>query len=182
MIDELAESAVIYQLSHVGKRYENNHQRVKLMKQHLHQQLGQRTPGAPHMGKILMTFGAVHMGRGYSPFNQLDLGNHVAELAAARGGDSFHLEVMAREFAGVEKENRADGGTEAPYLALLHAQRASDDWTVFDLRVLRPYFHRPENREGHEELSEIVWRYDAIAYRAQFRPAEPLPGAWRRGG
>lgn len=55
---------------------ESNHARAVLLKQHLladYIPIHSRTPA----GRVLLKFGAMHMGRGFDPLHQLNLGNTV---------------------------------------------------------------------------------------------------------
>jgi hypothetical protein len=170
VVDEMAESAAIYQEFRRGENYRSNHHRIAWMKAHLRGYAG----AASSDSKLLVKFGSVHMGRGYSPLNQLDLGNHIAELAAAAGGRSFHLITMAgsiRQVDGSVSEIIGPGS----YLRPLLDRAADEGWTVFDLRPLRPFFHRDAHRETAPELADLVFRYDALAMRQQMNEASRLP-------
>ncbi len=172
IVDELAASSRIYQLFGRGANYQSNHERIRLMKRHL----ADRVNAADAETRVFLKFGSVHMGRGYSPLNQLDLGNAAAEIGLLRGGGSLHVKVTALASTGTDGAV-SDWTASSPYLKLF-ANAMSDEtaWTVFDLRPLRPIFHRAANAEGREELSELVWAYDLLVVARGFTRAEPLPG------
>jgi len=86
IVEELRQTAIVYQHFRDERYFLNNRDRVKLMKRHLATYIDE-AGGLEAMPKTLFKFGSVHMGRGYSPMYQLDLGNAAAELAAARGSD-----------------------------------------------------------------------------------------------
>jgi hypothetical protein len=155
IVHELRESARVYQLFQSGENYASNLQRVRLMKRHLVEAVRDFDPE----GRILMKFGNMHLGRGYSRLNLLDLGNHAAELAAHRGGDSFHLAVL-----GLSREEQdgtvTDYRPEAPELRRFEAA-GETGWAVFDLRELRPSLHDSAVRPGDGAFADLVWRYDA---------------------
>lgn len=71
----------------------------------------------------------------------------------------------------------SDWTASSSYLTLF-ADAMSDEtaWTVFDLRPLRPIFHRAVNAEGREDLADLVWAYDLLLVARGFTRAEPLPG------
>ncbi|MCA8951852.1 MAG: hypothetical protein KDE27_20245, partial [Planctomycetes bacterium] len=123
--------------------------------------------------KVLLKFGSAHGGRGYSPFDQLDIGNHVAEIAVARGGDSFHVYVLARRSVdrdGVAKE-MADGVESLrPFCAALPAGEGG----VFDLVALRPLLSRDEIEAAHHAVHDFVFRYDALVLLPELHESEPL--------
>ena len=161
IIDELEKSARVYGLYGAGKNYESNFERIELMKRHLNENLRQ----LPVEKKVLLKFGSVHMGRGYSPLNQLDLGNAAAELAAHRGGSSFHLLVTAAQFSSGP----------SPYAELVEAL-GDNDWAFIDLRPLREHFHKDSSPIEPGSFRQLVWRYDAVAITKRFAEDPHLPG------
>lgn len=172
IIDELAASSLVYRLYGRGDNYESNYRRIQLMKRHL----AERLRRAEADTKVVMKFGNYHMGRGYSPMNQLDLGNAAAELAVLRGGDSLHVQVSALVQQDSDGEFRGLDGL-MPYLHRFADFVPEDDgWVVFDLRPLRSIFHDRANREGREALSEMVWRFDVLMLTQRFTRAEQLEG------
>lgn len=172
IIDELAASSLVYRLYRQGANYESNYRRIQLMKRHLAERVRRANPETG----VLMKFGNYHMGRGYSPMNQLDLGNAAAELAVLRGGDSLHVQVSALRQEDGEGAMQSLEGL-MPYLDRF-ADHVPDggEWVVFDLRPLRPVFHDRSNREGREALSEMVWRFDVLMLTERFTRAEQLEG------
>ncbi len=172
IIDELATSSLVYRLYREGANYESNYRRIQLMKRHLAERLHEADPET----RVVMKFGNYHMGRGYSPMNQLDLGNAAAELAIFRGGDSLHVQVSALEQENDEGEFESLEGL-MPYLPRF-ASRVPDDgsWVVFDLRPLREIFHDPSAREDRKALAEMVWRFDVLMLTERFTRAQQLEG------
>lgn len=175
ILEELAASALVYQ-HYVAERYfENNRDRVRLIKRHFRQAIARDdTSSSP---KVLVKLGSVHAGRGRSPMMQLDVGNTAAELAALRGGDSFHLLVVARRSVGADGTEQ-DWSEMASYIGRLDAQRPDDAWGVFDLRPLRTHFASAKRRDEHPDLADLVFRYDAVLLADRFHAAEalvPLP-------
>lgn len=173
MLDELEESAAVYQLYSSGQNYESNHRRIRLLKRHLADSLSAYRARVGRDAKVLLKFGSVHMGRGYSPLNQLDLGNQAAELGFARGRESFHLTIMAGTY---ETRTGRDVAAldQAPYLAPLLDVLDEDEWVVIDLSALRPYLHRRQNRQRHQDLTQLVFRYDAAIVGRRLRPSADL--------
>lgn len=168
----LRESATIYQLYTGGRNYENNHRRVAYMKGNLID--GLEAAGGPlRSPKVLMKFGSVHMPRGRGPVNQHDLGNLAQELAVLRGGTSFHLQA-----AGLGRQaldgSHSDWTTSLPEWQPLFDRVGDGPWTVFDLRPLRPFFHRSDNAEAWPSLTTLVFGYDAVAISPELHEAEQL--------
>ncbi|MCR9244766.1 MAG: hypothetical protein NXI31_07025 [bacterium] len=172
LLDELRESQRIYGLHQRGLYYENNHERIALMKRHL----ADRLRSAPET-KAVLKFGAAHAGRGYSPFDQLDVGNHAAEAAVARGGDSFHVFVFARRSIskdGTKKDFVADADGLAPF----YAAQGGDEGCVFDLRALRPIMSRDNVEAKYPAAHGLVFRFDALVLLPELHASTsmlPLP-------
>jgi len=121
---------------------------------------------------MFLKFGNVHMGRGYSPLNQLDLGNQVAELAVLRGGESFHVTVVG--LSRMEADGSlTDYRAQAPSLASFGSP---DDptWTVVDLRPLRPLLHGRNGGDVDPTLAQTAWRFDAAVVVPRLTVAREL--------
>lgn len=171
ILDELAASSRIYRLYGMGENYRSNHERIALMKRHLSERLHE----APSRAKVFLKFGAVHMQRGYSPLNQLDLGNAAAELGFHRGDGSLHVQVTALASRGPDGKVR-DWTESSPWLEPVSRAMPEDAaWAVFDLRPLRPVFHDTDPG-GHAALAERAWAYDLLVVAREFTRAAPLPG------
>lgn len=167
ILGELRASATVYGHYSARRYYMNNYDRIKLMKRHFVDRL-QTTDD-----KVLMKFGSAHMGRGYSPFDQLDLGNIAAELAFADGSDSFHLQVFAKQ--SVQSDGTVKDFTASPELAPLYAE-VPDTGGVLDLRALRPYCNSKRVKSDMPELCALVRRFDAILVLPSFtRSTEIVP-------
>lgn len=50
----------------------------------------------------------------------------------------------------------------------------ADQWVVVDLSALRPWIHQAANRQGREQVAEVIWRYDAVLLAPEFTPAEKV--------
>lgn len=172
IIDELAASGRIYQLYRSGANYQSNHARISLMKRHLAEHL-REVEGSV---KVFMKFGSIHMRRGYTPLNQLDLGNAAAELGVLRGGGSIHVNVSALASVNAAGEVRDWTADSAVLARLGKAMPADADWVVFDLRPLRPLLHDDAVAEAHPALADLVWGYDLAAVTRRFTNADRLPG------
>lgn len=172
IVDALAASARIYQLWQ-SANYENNRQRVAYMKGNFVDGLHRWKEGGRPPPKALLKFGSNHMGRGLSPVHQYDLGTLAQELAVVRGGRSLHVQATAvgrrGEDGGFDRwlEPDAEWG---PFLE----QMADGPWTLFDLRALRPWFHRSRNREANPALAKRVFQYDLLLIAPEFTGSEPL--------
>ncbi|MDX1503099.1 MAG: hypothetical protein R3325_12135 [Thermoanaerobaculia bacterium] len=172
---ELAATAVVYQHYGAQRYFENNRDRVRLIKRYFRQALAGSAAGDG--AKAIIKMGSVHSGRGRSPMMQLDIGNTASELAALRGGDSFHLVFFTRRSVAADG-SESDWAEEAPALAMLDAHRPEGAWALFDLRPLRSHFASSKRREQNPDLADYVFRYDALLLADRFHAAEtlvPLP-------
>ncbi|HSR52759.1 MAG TPA: hypothetical protein VLV83_18200 [Acidobacteriota bacterium] len=171
IVDEMEASAHVYRLFRAGRNYESNYDRIRLMKRHFNEQFREIYQGID-TPRIMMKFGSMHGGRGYTALNQLDLGNQAAELAALMGGDSLHVQVLGARY---DRGGQViDLSQRAPHLKVFFNNLEEGDLTVFDLRPLRPYFHRKSNREDDQQLNDLVWRYDLLAVFPTLHSAQDL--------
>ena len=172
IIDELAASGRIYRLYRQGANYQSNHERISLMKRHLAKHLR----AAEDWPRVFLKFGSIHMQRGYTPLNQLDLGNAAAELGVLRGDGSIHVKVSALSSVNAAGEIR-DWTAESDVLARLGKAMPKDaEWMVFDLRPLRPKLHDNDVAQAHPALADLAWGYDLIVVTRTFTAASRLPG------
>lgn len=168
VVEELRATHRIYGHYHHKRYFDNNHDRINLMKRHF----ADRLQGAGADARVLMKFGAAHTGRGYSPFDQLDLGNQAAELAFAAGLDSFHLVVFAPVSIGADgSENNLRAM--ADYMEPLFVAMG-DDPAVFDLRPLRAHCSRRSVKAAAPEMHAAVFRYDAVLLLPAFHRSTEL--------
>jgi len=184
ILRELRASARVYQHYRDGRYYMNNRDRIRLMKRHVAERL-QLLGSKADAAKIIYKFGSAHMGRGFSPFDQLDLGNQAAEIAALRGGDSFHVYVFARRSVSGDGSTR-DFAEGSPHLQPLYevmderlgASEGDGDGDgavrgiAFDMRTLRPFLSSRRNREAFADLHELARRYDAVVLFPTFHAAK----------
>jgi hypothetical protein len=178
LMAELAASRMIY-LSQGVNGAESNRERALLMKRHLVAELARAGLRADQ--KVLFKFGGNHAAKGYSPLEQLDLGNQVAERADAEGAVSLHILVIAAggtsgSFGGHGKPVRpepivpaADVNFTWP-LPFIQA-RLPTAWTLFDLRRLR-HLAVPDASVGAKRLIES---YDLLVVIPEATAAELLP-------
>lgn len=173
ILSALRASATVYRHYAEGRYFENNRDRIRLMKRTLVDHLDRA--GHP---RTLIKIGSAHAGRGYSPFDQLDVGNLAAELGFAQGHDSFHVYVFARRSVAADGSTKdfADG---TPELRPFYDQ-LGDTPRVFDLRPLRAWASAHAERDP--ELHTLAFRYDAVLLLPELHAAEdlvPLPGGGR---
>lgn len=144
----------------------SNHQRALLNKRQLMRYLDEATARDGQMPRVLMKFGAGHMMRGRSLTNVFDLGTLASELADVRGTQSFHVLLLPgagttqavidpRVFRSVETPVELEDWMKPFYDAADPRQ-----WTVFDLRPLRPRARRMGPLP--DELRNVIYGFDAV--------------------
>lgn len=165
ILDEMRASLRIYRHYAEARYFENNAERVRLMKRHFDAALADLETRQSSPARALIKLGAVHSGRGFSPMDQLDVGNHAAELAAARGFESFHVYVFARRSTD-GKDWSAEPGLR-PFLEVQREREAR----VFDLRPLRPFLSARARDPDFAAVHELCRRYDALVLFAELHAA-----------
>ena len=149
-------------------RYEASVTREGLMKKLFvtHYERASKATSRGSSLKVMLRFGRNHLHRGYDARGVSTLGNFVAELAALKGLNSFHVGAFAaggqEKLVGppVDADERRD---EAAFQLL--ASVASYPAAIFDLRPLRGVLHRiPADARSPLERNLIYWAdsYDAI--------------------
>lgn len=174
ILSELRESWEIYQKNFMRRGYESNLQRSLLMKRHFMAYYNEALGKQKSPPKVLFKFGANHVKRGKNYTNVYDIGNMVAELAASNNSTSFHL--FAVPLGGTQNkylpflQNDADkqkkieitedsGEFDARILLEIAGTK---DWTVVDLRPLRPLIHSGKLKQLPKGFDDLIWGYDAI--------------------
>ncbi|MBK8229119.1 MAG: hypothetical protein IPK72_00760 [Candidatus Eisenbacteria bacterium] len=168
LLSELRASWDIYGKDSRNEGSAANRARSLLMKRRLHEELPNGSAA-----RVMFKFGANHAMRGRSLIGVYDLGNHLTELADARGGDSFHLLILP--VSGASNSYRAftrDPSVKAePYDLVagfarlvdarpLVASARQDEWTVIDLTSVRRKLR--ELGDVDRGLDLLIWGYDAL--------------------
>ncbi len=152
ILHEFTESRRIYLLT-LHRDPDSNRVRTVLLKQHFLAEYVPLSKSKPD-ARILFKFGANHVGKGFNPLHQRDLGNFVAETADAEQVRSLHIYIMGakgidvtvpgyRKPLGQKPFDLATDEASAwmkPALANLFPNAGlpgSETLTVFDLRKLR---------------------------------------------
>ncbi len=185
LFKELEASHNIYQMRLAGQA-ESNHARAVLLKQHLlanYVPFHSRTPA----GRVLFKFGAMHMGRGFDPLHQLNLGNTVGEMADVEGVQSLHISILGaggiaassgayRKPLETNSFNLLSGDKQAAWLAPALAElipKTSNGGmapaTMFNLRKLRF-----RGLTLAPEWEQLIYSYDVLIILPRVSPAVPL--------
>jgi len=119
--------------------------------------------------KVMLKFGAGHMVRGRSMTEVYDIGGLVAETAALRGEESFHLLIVplnGRQAvlnpATLTYGDAAVSTIEELALEPLAAAAITGVSTLIDLRPLRPLMSASVTRTADPRLTRVVHGYDAV--------------------
>lgn len=171
ILEAMRASARVYRHFAEKRYFQNNTDRIRLMKHYLLTGLNSLDADQRNTGKVLIKLGSAHAGRGFSPFDQLDIGNQAAELGFVRGSDSFNVYVYARKSVqadGASRDLTADAEQFAPLFEPTNEERA----IVIDLRPLRPWLEARQT--AMPELHREALRFDAAVILPAFHAAEQL--------
>ena len=177
------DSRRIYKLNIAGDP-DSNHVRNLLMKQEL---LSDYLPIASEKPetRVLFKFGAMHMGKGFSPLHQREIGNTIAELADVQEAKSLHIMIFGvhgtsaspqgyrkpLKLAPLDLATDKDQAYVAPALAAMFPSGTDrNTLTLFDLRKLR--FKR--NLALPDEWSRMIYSYDLLVLIPEVTPATPI--------
>jgi hypothetical protein len=180
-IATMQETAAINRLFVTGRNWESNNRRVALNKQWFMRHYRAAKAAGDSAPRVMVKLGANHLYRGLNQTRQYDVGALLAQLAESEGGSSFHLFVVGgpggrhAQFQPqrmVYEPVPTDEFPGDPFTGLLYA----DDWTLFDLRPLRPVLHDNRRLNVPRELFDLVFGFDAMLVVAGAEPSAPLEG------
>jgi hypothetical protein len=182
MYDALLTSRWIYQGQMSGAPYDSNVARAQLMKDAFFGQLSAAASKEKAMPKVLVKAGAWHLYRGMNPLHSSELGNLIAEAAAAHDVGAVNvlvLGVTGKQLAisapgaqaPVALDLRESGGPYA-FLAPFFAAQLAKSWTLFDLRPLRGEFDSFGKLDP--EMERLIFGYDFLVLVADPRPEHAL--------
>jgi hypothetical protein len=156
----------IYSVHESGHGYDANRERALLLKHNFlaeYQQLAGTTAKPP---RVLLKFGENHLFKGFDETDLNDLGNFLTEFADGLGSTSLHIAILG--IRGEDEATFGPGQVDRPVakdpapgpLAPLYAVAYRSDWTVLDLRPLRPRFAG----FGHVDraLERLIFGYDLL--------------------
>jgi hypothetical protein len=132
--------------------------------------------------KTMFKMGGNHMVRGRSMTECYDVGNLVGETAALEGAKSFHLFVgppNTSQHAQLDPATFRYGSVPAETfdevgVGFLAAQALPADFTLIDLRPLRPLMPGSVTRTADANLSRLVHGYDAMLILTGSKPSTNL--------
>lgn len=182
IIEELRESAAIYQAWMSGRNYENNLTRSLLMKRHFRTYYDEAVRGGEATPRVLMKFGMSHMMRGPSMVEVFDIGTMLPELAAMNATKAFSTVILYKkghvnELTPFSKDDSARS-TEydaiksrnvlldvTPFLDVA----AGPQWMVIDLRAIRPLMGK--KMPVDPGVARIVWAFDSAVIVPEVHPS-----------
>lgn len=158
LIDRLALSARIYGLrrGRVGY-YESNELRERSMKTAFMHRYREAQAAGDTLPRLVVKFGHVHSVDGRNPSDVLALGSFLSQLAISNGQRSFHMAIYGVNEAG-RNWTLSDY---ADYAPLSKASRV-DEWTLLDLRPIRPWVSGGRIEDLNETLRDVILGFDAV--------------------
>ncbi len=178
----LLASRAIYQGQMSSQPYESNRTRAQLMKDQFFGALSAAASKDKAMPKVIVKLGAWHLYRGLNPLHGSELGNLIAEAAAAH--DVHAVNVLVLGVTGKQLTATGPGAykpaaldlrdKDSPYAFLGDFFRAQQPhaYTLFDLRALRPDFDSFGKLDP--EMERTIFGYDFLVLVADPRPEHPL--------
>ncbi|MCH8558608.1 MAG: hypothetical protein LAT84_12335 [Balneolia bacterium] len=156
IVDAFNATLEIYCLNEQGQGSESNRMRISYFKQKFDRNydaalLEEQEP------KVFLKMGSFHMGRQRSPLNELDMGNHIAELAGRNGQSSVHIYYLNRFFDGKDMKGRSGWEDSERFISAGDRKK----WALTDLRPLREQLINGTLRGSTFEMRSIM-NYDFI--------------------
>jgi hypothetical protein len=171
LVHNLVVSNRIYRNWLEGRRYQANYEREEYMKGCFLEHYRQAESAGHEPPRVLMKFGHNHLVRGFGYTNLQSLGDFVSQFAVAEGAHSFHVAVFPNNASGYG--DLASWQDSTP--RLLASRTRPTEWTVIDLRALRPVYDRlvPSSLSAaqRENLHRWVFGFDAALFVGGAHPA-----------
>lgn len=179
ILDDLAESARIYQYNDAERYAENNEERSHLMQGYFLERYRAVKGARP---RVLFKMGAYHLGRGTTPTSLYDLGSILPGLAAAQGKRSLHIAFVpiagkvrgispsAQGFTAVQeyREDAVPKLLEAAGIA--PSAVPAQGWVLIPLKPIRQRLTGKQRRAMGDFATFMVLGFD---YLVTTRDAEP---------
>ncbi|HNC44468.1 MAG TPA: hypothetical protein PLU80_09895 [Acidobacteriota bacterium] len=182
LVNGIEASKAIYDLYFQGKGYESNLRREQYLKTNFIQAFREAQRQTGHSPKAMLKFGFNHAYRGRNAVEVHGIGNFIAEKAAAEGKSSLHVMVIG----GANTKNAAFdisqmayglGNNEtmaATWFQPIASVIDADQWTLVDLRPLRPILASGKIKGLHRNLEKVIWGFDLVVVLSKSQPATPL--------
>ena len=187
ILDNVDETLRINRLWVEGHGYESNVARSSYLKRQFMRKYqaaraASRASPAREAPRVMLKFGASHMIRGRTFANSYDIGSLAAELAEAEGASAFGVMVIGgRESRHAQFDPRTFGYSPAPgeYAEQAWAKPFYDSadaaqWTVFDLRRLRPLLSDGRLGQLPARTTQVIYGFDALVILTRSHPSQPL--------
>ena len=171
LVRDLVASDRMYRNWVEGRRYDNGYEREEWMKSCFldHYRRAEARDHAPP--RVLLKFGHWHLFRGLGPSNLQTLGDFVSEFAESNRGQSFHIAIFANNPPGSAEGDLSTWSDSTP--ALLARRAPQTEWTIVDLRALRPDYApltaalSPAQRDNFRRW---IFGFDAALFIGGLRP------------
>ncbi|MBI4747185.1 MAG: hypothetical protein HY774_01770 [Acidobacteria bacterium] len=182
MVNAIEESKAIYDLYFQGQGYESNLRREQYLKLNFIQAFRETQRQTGRSPKAMLKFGFNHAYRGRNYVDVHGIGNFIAEKAAAEGKSSLHVMIIG----GAQTKNAAfdigqmayglgDNDTlQATWFQPIASVIDADQWTLVDLRPLRPILAGGKIKGLHRDLEKVIWGFDLVVVLSKSQPATPL--------
>jgi hypothetical protein len=131
--------------------YENGREREESMKLRFMESYNRARVAGDSLPRVLAKLGHWHTLRGFARSNVLTLGNFLSEFAIANGMRDFIVSTYVVESPEAWRNTRGP----------LAAAAGEGQFTVVDLRPLRPYAHQGKIADLSDGYRRLIFRADA---------------------
>jgi hypothetical protein len=175
LIKALSRSAHIYTAYYLAATngqptgWENAWSRERYMKERFTEEYRLAVTRGDTLPRVLLKAGHWHIHRGLYPGSMaLTLGNFASEVAQFNGKESY---VISTGITGPPGQWRAYKGPIASAVPV-------SDWTLVDLRALRPYARGKRIKDLPEDLRLLIFTADAALYFGRAQPGRNSLEDW----
>jgi len=164
LLDWKETSTKAWRFQFAGENYRSNLARTDFMRRSFAEQY-RRHKGDRLVGpRAVLKFGGNHVFRGRTPVNVFDVGTLAAMLAEYEGSHAFNVMVVAGP--GTERTTFHPTGPriapveDATWATPLYEAADMEQWSMFDLRPLRPHLDSGRLQVA-PEIERLIWGFDA---------------------
>ncbi|MDF1696165.1 MAG: hypothetical protein P1U56_10050 [Saprospiraceae bacterium] len=159
----IQKSLELYQLNAAGRWYDNNKQRVALMKENLRTNLNASGFDIAKE-KLFVKMGAYHLSLGFSPMSFYEVGNMLNEIAEFNGNKALNMGFKNRYWEEDGKVlDELDDAWNLSNKKNIFGMGRKEEWIVINLEPIRAgYYYHPQKYIINEWEEKLIQQYDVL--------------------
>ncbi|WP_299193091.1 hypothetical protein [uncultured Erythrobacter sp.] len=188
LVDALELSQSIYIANFTGRGFDNNTDRVALIREYFLDQYASAQGEGVAAPRVLYKMGAVHVGRATSPMKTFDIGSLLEGMAAANGMEALHIAYLPIGGEQLSVRPSADGAFRVSPVSRgeqladqlqqagvdMDVVREGEGHFIIDLEPVRRAMGNRGLNEADDMFRFVLLGFDYLVTTNQGRPGTPL--------